>query len=162
MSLRTMSRRVLLVTGAIVAAISGLALASSPTTSIHLGSTSYGPYVAQRLQNGQHDPIYISTHDLRDKSRCFGSCTLTFQPVIAHGRVKAFNGVRQKLLGVINRGHGVKQVTYNHHPLYTSSGDSAGMALDDGCMLFGGRWYVLGRNGIPDKRWNWNCGPGGY
>ena len=158
------SRRVLFVTGAVVLALAGLAIAASEPTGIRLGTTSFGRHVAQRLQNANHYAIYISTHDLRDKSRCSGQCTLTFKPVIAHGRVKARDGVKQKLLGTINRGHGLKQVTYNHHPLYTSTDDSSpGVAVDDDCPIAGGRWglwFVIDRNGNPDKRPN-PC-QGGY
>jgi predicted lipoprotein with Yx(FWY)xxD motif len=149
------SRRVLLVTGAVVVALAGLAIASPGPTNIRLGRTSFGPFVGQRLQNGNHYAIYISTHDQRDKSRCSRGCTLRFKPLIARGRVKAWAGVKQKLLGIINRGHGVKQVTYNHHPLYTSTDDSSpNVAVDDGCPIAGGPWYVIDKNGNPDKRWN--------
>jgi predicted lipoprotein with Yx(FWY)xxD motif len=147
------SRRVLFLTGAIVLALAGLAIARSGRANIHLGKTRFGPYVAPRLQNGHHYPIYMSTHDQRDKSRCSGSCTLTYQPVITYGGVKAWDGVKQKLLGTINRSHGVKQVTYNHHPLYTSSSDTPGTAGEDGCWASGGEWFVLDKNGNPDERW---------
>jgi predicted lipoprotein with Yx(FWY)xxD motif len=149
--------------GAAALALAGLAIASSGPTNIHLGKTSFGPYVAERLQNGHHDPIYMSTHDLRDKSRCFGTCTLTFKPVTMHpredggepgGGVRAWNGVKQKLLGSISRGHGIRQVTYNHHPLYTATTDKPGTAAQDGCKVARGRWYVLSKQGKPDKRWN--------
>ena len=150
------SRRVPLVTGAVVLALAGLAIASPGPTIIRLGKTSFGQnYVARTLQNGRGYAIYISTHDQGDKSRCSGRCTLRFKPVITPGRVKAWAGVKQKLLGVINRGHGVKQVTYNHHPLYTSTNDSSpSVAVDDGCPNPGGRWgrwYVIGRDGNPNK-----------
>jgi predicted lipoprotein with Yx(FWY)xxD motif len=153
------SRRVLLLTAAVVLVLAGLAIASSEATNIRLGTTSYGPYTAKRLQNDHHYPIYVSNHDRRDQSRCSGQCLLTFKPVTTHGRVKAWDGVKQGLLGVIDRGHGVKQVTYNHHPLYTSTDDSSpGVALNDGCRLGNtprwGRWYVIDRDGNPDKRWN--------
>lgn len=149
----TASRRVGTVAAAVTLATAGLAIAAArPTTNIHLGRTSFGPYVAQRLQNGHHYAIYISLHDQRDKSRCYGTCLHTFQPVIAHGAVRAWNGVRRTLLGIINRGHGIKQVTYNHHPLYTSSIDTPGNAIEDGCKSSGSTWYVVDRNGKPDKR----------
>lgn len=153
---RAVSRRVLVVTGVVMLAMAGLAIAASrPTTNIHLGKTSFGPYVAQRLQNGHHYPLYMSTHDPRDKSLCFAACLTTFTPVTARGRVIAWNGVKRKLLGIINRGHGVKQVTYNHHPLYTANNDFPGSAYMDGCVgKYGGDWYVLGINGNPDKHFN--------
>ena len=151
------SRRVLFVTGAVVLALAGLAIAASEPAGIRLGTTSFGRHVAQRLQNANHYAIYISTHDLRDKSRCSGQCTLTFKPVIAHGRVEV-GWRKEKLLGTINRGDDVKQVTYNHHPLYTSTDDSSpGVAVDDDCSVAGGRWgfwFVIDRNGNPDKRFS--------
>jgi predicted lipoprotein with Yx(FWY)xxD motif len=141
------------ITGAFVLALAGLAIARPGPTNIRLGKTSFGPYTAQTLQDGHHYAIYISTHDRRDKSRCSGPCTLRFKPVITPGRVRASAGVEQKLLGVIDRGHGIKQVTYNHHPLYTGTDDSSpGVAVDDGCHFDGGSWYVIGRTGNPDKR----------
>jgi predicted lipoprotein with Yx(FWY)xxD motif len=147
-------RRVLAVTGVVILAMAGLAIAAArPSANIHLARTTFGTFVAQRLQNGHHYAIYISTHDLRDKSRCYGDCTVRFPPVITYGPVKAWNGVKRKLLGIINRGHGVKQVTYNHRPLYTSTMDDPGDALADGCLgARGGWWYVVDKNGNPDKR----------
>jgi predicted lipoprotein with Yx(FWY)xxD motif len=130
------SRRVLLVTAVIALAAAGLATAHSrPSANIHLAETTFGTFTAPRLQNGHHYAIYISTHDLRDKSRCYGMCTQTFQPVVTYAGANAWNGVRRKLLGIINRGHGVRQVTYNHHPLYTSDMDSPGNATMDGCLF---------------------------
>jgi predicted lipoprotein with Yx(FWY)xxD motif len=156
------SQRVLLVTGAIVLALVGLAIARPGPTIIRLGTTSFGRHhVAQSLQNSDHYAIYISTHDRRDRSRCSGRCTLKFKPLTTHGRVEASGGVKQKLIGVINRGHGVKQVTYNDHPLYTSTDDSSpGVAGQDGCPNPGGRWgrwWVIGKNGDPDKHYSNLC-----
>jgi predicted lipoprotein with Yx(FWY)xxD motif len=151
-----MSQRVLVVTGAVVLALAGLAIASPGPTLVRLGRTSFGrQHVVQSLQNADYYAIYISTHDRRDKSRCSGPCTRRFQPLITRGRVEASGGIKQKLIGTINRGHGVMQVTYNHHPLYTSTDDSSpGVAVDDGCPNPGGRWgrwWVIGKNGNPDK-----------
>ena len=149
-------RWVLMVTAGALLTLAGVAVANPPATNIHLGQTSFGPFVAPRLQNGHQYPIYISTGDGRDKSHCFGSCTSTFKLVTTFGKIKAWNGVRRKLLGSISRGHGVKQVTYNHHPLYTAPSDTPGTAGLDGCSRYGSDWYVIGRNGIPDERWTCN------
>lgn len=150
-------RRLLFVTGAVGLGLAGMAFARPGPTTIRLGKTSFGQhYVARTLQNGQGYAIYVSTYDRRDESRCSGACKLRFKPVITPGRVRASAGVKQKLLGVIDRGRGIKQVTYNHHPLYTSTDDSSpGTAVDDDCPIDGGRWgrwYVIGRHGSPDKR----------
>ncbi len=149
------SPRLLFVTGVVVLALAGLAIASPGAATIRLGKTYYGGGAALRLQNGYGYAIYISTHDRRDKSRCFGRCTLRFKPVITDKRVTAWGGVRRGLLGVIKRSDDVEQVTYNHHPLYTATDDSSpSYAVDDSCRIDHGRWgrwYVIGRNGSPDK-----------
>jgi predicted lipoprotein with Yx(FWY)xxD motif len=155
------SRRALFLAGLIAVAAAGLAIAKSATTNVHLGKTTFGPYVAQRLQDGHGYPIYVFTHDQRDKSRCSNSCALQFTPLTTQGHVKAWNGVKQKLLGIIERGHGVKQVTYDHHPLYTATTDTRGSAVADGCLLYKGRWYVVDKTAKADKRWNMKC-TGGY
>ena len=154
--------RVHLATGTVVLALAGVAIACPGPTTIRLGRTSFGVgSVARTLQTGQGYAIYISTHDRRDRSRCSGPCTRRFRPVTTRGRVEASGGVKQKLLGIINRGHGVKQVTYNHHPLYTSTDDSSpGIAGDASCTVRNGRWgtwYVMRNNGNPDKHSNPNC-----
>lgn len=140
---------------ALVALIgAGWAMARASATNVRLGEVTYGFYSGLRLENGYHHPIYVFTHDGRDRSRCFANCALVFTPVTTHAGVRPWNGVKQKLLGVIKRAHGVLQVTYNHHPLYTASDDYPDDALHDGCQHFGGSWYVIGRNGAPDKRAN--------
>lgn len=158
----TAPRRIAIATVAALLLLSAVAIAKAITTNIYLARTTFGPtsapYVAMRLQNGHHLAIYISTHDARDKSRCYGACASTFVPLIARSKINVWNGTRRKLLGVINRGHGLKQVTYNHHPLYTNPYDSPGVATEDGCQLFHGSWYVVDRNGHPDKRFNVACG----
>ena len=154
-----MKRHLLLITITLTLALAGLAIAKAHTTTIRLGKTSFGmSLVAQRLQNGRGIPIYIFTHDSRTKSRCSGSCTAMFTPVIDLGTLKALSGARQKLLGVIKRGHGITQVTYNHHPLYTGAYDTPGVASEDGCQLYGGSWFVVDRNGKPDTRFTIACG----
>lgn len=159
-----MSPRAILLTAVVVLAGSGLALASPQSTNVHLGKIAFGPYMAHRLEDAHHYALYISTHDQRNRSRCLRQCLTAFTPLIARGHLRAWNGVKQKLLGSISRGHGVRQVTYNHHALYTATADVPGTAYADGCTGFGGTWYVIGKNGNPDKRFNWgggNCG-GGY
>lgn len=50
---------------------------------------------------------------------------------------------RQLLVGKL-------EVTYNHWPLYTFSGDSGpGVAKGEGISNFGGTWYVLNSSGNP-------------
>jgi predicted lipoprotein with Yx(FWY)xxD motif len=52
------------------------------------------------------------------------------------------------LLSTITRSDGSKQVTYNGHPLYFFSGDSAsGDAKGEGSNAFGAGCYVLAPSG---------------
>jgi predicted lipoprotein with Yx(FWY)xxD motif len=56
----------------------------------------------------------------------------------------AAGGANPALLSTITRSDGSKQVTFNGHPLYFFSGDSAsGHAKGEGSKAFGAGWYVL-------------------
>jgi hypothetical protein len=46
-------------------------------------------------------------------------CATFWPPLIAAGKARAGTGTRASLLGTIKRADGRRQVTYNHHPLYT-------------------------------------------
>ena len=60
------------------------------------------------------------------------------------GKPVAGMGVKKSLLGTAKRGSKL-QVTYNGHPLYTYSGDSAaGQANGEGS---GGVWFVVKASG---------------
>jgi predicted lipoprotein with Yx(FWY)xxD motif len=54
----------------------------------------------------------------------------------------------QSLVGTAKRTDGTTQVTYNGHPLYHYKGDTkAGQQNGQNKNQFGGRWYVVGKNG---------------
>jgi hypothetical protein len=54
------------------------------------------------------------------------------------------------LLGAVKDASGNLEVTYNHWPLYTFSGDAGpGVAHGQGLVSFGGTWYVLTAAGNP-------------
>jgi predicted lipoprotein with Yx(FWY)xxD motif len=62
----------------------------------------------------------------------------------------AGSGVQSSLLGTVKDASGKLEVTYNHWPLYTFSGDSGpGVAKGQGISNFGGTWYVLSSSGNP-------------
>jgi hypothetical protein len=59
-------------------------------------------------------------------------------------------GVQPALLGTVKDASGKLEVTYNHWPLYTFSGDPGpGVAHGQGLVSFGGTWYVLNAAGNP-------------
>jgi hypothetical protein len=63
---------------------------------------------------------------------------------------KAGSGVQSSLLGTVKDASGNLEVTYDHWPLYTFSGDSgSGVAKGQGLTSFGGTWYVLNGSGNP-------------
>jgi predicted lipoprotein with Yx(FWY)xxD motif len=134
-----------------VALVAGAAFASSRPTKVATGRVFWSNnHSATVLVDSRAHSIYISTNDRKDKSRCTGSCVLTFKPLPTSGNVEAVkgSGVNPKLLGVINRGHHRLQVTYNHHPLYVSTSElKPGVSLLIGCRHFKARWYLINARG---------------
>ena len=56
--------------------------------------------------------------------------------------------MRQSLLGLAKPQHGLRQVTYAGHPLYTFVGDKrAGQTSGEGLSNFGADWYALSASG---------------
>jgi predicted lipoprotein with Yx(FWY)xxD motif len=128
-------------------AATGIALAASRPTLVNSGTVKYNGNTGTALVDSRGFAIYLFTHDKRDKSRCSGDCTLNFKPLTTAAHSKAEGQVNQKLLGRIKHGHGRYQVTYNHHPLYVSTTDKPGVAFQDGCREFKGRWWLVNTNG---------------
>jgi len=75
-------------------------------------------------------------------------CTTAWPPLVATGKVVAAGGVNQKLLGTITRNN-VKQVTYNHLPLYGFINDTKAHAVNgEDVGAFFGTWYLLHTNAL--------------
>jgi predicted lipoprotein with Yx(FWY)xxD motif len=69
-------------------------------------------------------------------------------PVTTSGRAVAGPGIKRRLIGSISLGHGVRQVTYAGHPLYTYIADGGpGDTSYVGFNQFGGRWFALNAGG---------------
>ena len=61
---------------------------------------------------------------------------------------QAGSGVSQSLLGTITRADGTMQLTYDGHPLYYFTADTAGgTANGQGVKAFGAEWYVVSAAG---------------
>ena len=89
--------------------------------------------------------VYLYTPDTGTESTCYGGCEAAWPPVVAEGKPTAGEGAMSSALGTTKRKDGTMQVTYEGHPLYTFSGDSAsgeanGQELD-------GTWFVLDEAG---------------
>jgi len=96
------------------------------------------------LTNAQGMAVYWFAPDTSTKSNCNSSC-LKFWPIVP-GPATAASGV-SGTLGVITT-NGVKQATYDGHPLYTYVGDTAaGQVKGNALNASGGLWWVMTPNG---------------
>src|ERR1700744_2120156 len=93
------------------------------------------------LVNGQGQTLYMLTSEKGGKITCTeaNGCTKAWpETLLTSGATTAEDG------------SGKLEVTYNHWPLYTFSGDSGpGAAQGQGLTSFGGTWYVLNGSGNP-------------
>jgi predicted lipoprotein with Yx(FWY)xxD motif len=135
-------------------ALAGLALGTTTalaasaatvgTRSTSLGTVLVGP-------NGH--TLYMFSPDTKTKSHCTGECAVNWPPLTTKGAARVSGSAKASELGSISRGGGVRQVTYDGHPLYeyiadTSAGQTSGQATD----VDGGWWYVLSANGSIIKK----------
>ena len=99
------------------------------------------------LVNGQGLTVYWFAADHGTTSACTGACAAAWPPVT--GTPQAAAGVSLTgTLGTITRAGGVKQATYNGHPLYTFQVDKApGQVNGNGVNAFGALWYAIKTGG---------------
>ena len=98
------------------------------------------------LVDGSGNTLYLFTHDRRNQDTCvkINSCTGTWPMLKTSGKPVAGKGVKSSLLGMIRLAHGVKQVTYRGHPLYTYAfGGGPGDTSYAGTPEFGGTWDAV-------------------
>jgi predicted lipoprotein with Yx(FWY)xxD motif len=91
--------------------------------------------------------LYEFTPDTGSTSTCTGSCAGLWPPltVPAGSTPSAGSGVQANLFGTTQRADGSSQVTYNGHPLYYYSGDTA--AGDVNGQGLNGKWYIANPDG---------------
>jgi predicted lipoprotein with Yx(FWY)xxD motif len=138
MGLRALKVRVAVVTAVAAFAVAA-ALATAAVTTVN------------KTQNSALGPIIVTTTGFTlygDSTRCTGSCTAVWKPLLISTKAKpvAGPGVSVKLLGTVSAGAGKLQVTYKNHPLFTYSGDhKPGEVNGQGR---GGTWHVLTPAGV--------------
>jgi predicted lipoprotein with Yx(FWY)xxD motif len=112
---------------------------SSATAMLKTAKTSLGTV----LTNSKGFTLYWFAIDTPTTSKCTGSCTTFWPPVI--GTPQAASGVTLPgKLGTITRSDGSLQATYNGHPLYTYVGDkSPGQTAGNKVNGSGGLWYAV-------------------
>jgi predicted lipoprotein with Yx(FWY)xxD motif len=110
------------------------------------------------VTNAQGFTLYSFAPDSATASKCTGACAQIWPPV--PGPVTAGQGVTGKL-GTITRSDGSKQATYNGHPLYAYTADTApGQAKGNGLNVDGGVWHEVTASGQAAPAGN--SGGGGY
>ena len=111
------------------------------------------------LTNAKGFTLYWFVPDTSTKSNCNGSCAQIWPPVT--GPATAGAGVTGKL-GTITRSDGSTQATYDGHPLYTYTADTApGQANGNGLNASGGVWHEVTASGAPAPAAS-SSGGGGY
>jgi len=112
------------------------------------------------LTNAQGSTLYWFGPDTASKSNCTGSCAQIWPP--EKGPATAAAGV-SGTLGTITRSDGTVQATYDGHPLYTYTADSApGQANGNGVNANGGVWHEVTVSGAPAPATTPTSGGGGY
>ena len=111
------------------------------------------------VTNAKGFTLYSFAPDTATTSKCSGACAQIWPPLT--GPVTAAQGVTGKL-GTITRSDGSKQATYDGHPLYTYSADTApGQAKGNGLNVDGGVWHEVTASGQAAPAGSSNGG-GGY
>ena len=131
----------------------GSPASASPAAAVTISAKSV-PGLGTVLVNGQGQTLYMLTSEQGGKITCTSAngCVQVWpETVVANGTTAtAGSGVQSSLLGTVKGASGSLEVTYNHWPLYTFTGDSGpGVAHGQGLVNFGGTWYVLNAAGNP-------------
>ena len=114
--------------------------APASSTVVSTAKTSLG----QILVNSRGHTLYLFGKDRNGKSACSGQCATFWPPLIANGKPRVAGGAKASLIGSVKRADGRRQVTYNHHPLYTFVKDTKpGQTRGEGFSAFGAKWYAV-------------------
>jgi predicted lipoprotein with Yx(FWY)xxD motif len=114
------------------------------TSKVELVKTKLGKVLA----DGSGHTLYLFEKDKGPKSTCTAACASAWPPLTTTGKPKARRGVSTSKLGTTSRGGGVKQVTYNRHPLYRFVKDSGPRQTHgEGLMAFGAQWFAVSAAG---------------
>lgn len=143
--------------GALVLASSAVAQSphSSKATVVMTRKTSLGTI----LVTSSGRALYLDVGDKKGHPACTGGCLSIWPPLKAIGTVKAEGGAKAADLGTTKIAGGVRQVTYNGHPLYTFASDTkAGQTSGEGQNGF----YVVSSNGSKVTKPTSSGSSGGY
>lgn len=92
--------------------------------------------------------LYLWVADSNGQSACSGECAKVWPPLLASATPSVSGGVNASDLGLTARAGGVKQVTYNGHPLYYYVADHGpGTTAGQGNNGFGAKWWLVSPSG---------------
>ena len=107
--------------------------------------------------------LYLWDADGHNKSVCAGGCAINWPPLTTKVAPAAATGVTMSHLGTITRSGGVKQVTYDVHPLDYFAGDtSKGSVTGQGSNDFGAKWWLVAPSGAAITKSAGSPTPSGY
>jgi predicted lipoprotein with Yx(FWY)xxD motif len=110
--------------------------------------TTHPGSAATFLTDGSGRTVYLWAKDGMNMSDCSGACAAAWPPVPATGKLTATGGAKASDLGTITRSGGIKQVTYDGHPLYYFVGDSGpDQTAGQGSDNFGAKWWLVAPSG---------------
>jgi predicted lipoprotein with Yx(FWY)xxD motif len=99
------------------------------------------------LVDGNGMTLYLFESDTGSNSTCTGTCAETWPALVTSGDASASGNASASMLGTMTRDDGSTQVTYNGHPLYLYSGDTA--PGDANGQDVGDVWYAVTAQGTP-------------
>jgi len=152
----TRKRSITILSGAAVLVLAALAVAgcgggsskatgppkasSGKTATVGVSNASLGNI----LVNSQGRTLYLFNRDSGTMSECNGACAVNWPPLRVAGKPTLGRGAKASLASTSTRSAGVRQVTYNGHPLYLFKGDSKpGDTNGEGLNAFGGSWFAV-------------------
>jgi predicted lipoprotein with Yx(FWY)xxD motif len=112
------------------------------------------------LTNSKGFTLYSFAPDTSTTSKCNGTCAQSWPPVTGPVTGSGVTGT----FGTITRSDGSTQATFDGHPLYTFTGDTAtGQAKGNGLNAAGGLWHEITTSGTASAGGaSSGAGGGGY
>jgi predicted lipoprotein with Yx(FWY)xxD motif len=148
-----------------LAGCGGNASHALPTTgdgrpaSVGVSSTGLGDV----LVNRQGHTLYLFARDSGTMSTCSGACAVNWPPLRVRGTPVVGSGAKPSDVGTTSRADGIRQLTYNGHPLYTFVNDKKpGDTNGEGINAFGGSWFAVSAAGAKVAPSSQPQGGGGY
>jgi predicted lipoprotein with Yx(FWY)xxD motif len=100
------------------------------------------------LVDSQGRTLYLFKADRATRSTCFGACATAWPPLRVSGNPTAGGGANTSFVATTARPDGVREATYNGHPLYLYQGDTQpGQVNGQGVTAFGAEWLAVSPTG---------------